>query len=140
MLSKTSRYGVRAILYIAANSNENRLIGVRDLSVAIEISQPMLAKVLQHLTKKNLIQSKKGRNGGYYMTSLQKNIHLLEVIRELEQSEYLINACLLGQKHCKTYDQCPYHDKVMLIRSELRAIYGTDTILNTSTKINNFFL
>ena len=135
MLSKTSRYGVRAVLYIAAFTGEEHLVGVRELAREIEISEHMLSKVLQFLTKRNLIMSKKGRNGGFYMTHEQKNLCLMHVIKELEQTEYLISACMLGQKHCKTCEMCPYRDKVTAIRSELKSIYATDTIEQTAHKV-----
>ena len=137
MLSKTSRYGVRAILFIAANTDERNLLGIKELAEKVEISTPMLSKVLQFLTKKELIESKKGRNGGFYMTDVQKNQNLMHVIKELEQSEYLIAACMLGQKHCDTCHKCPYNEMVASIRSELQAIYNTDTILQTSLKLKN---
>lgn len=139
MLSKTSRYGVRAVLYIAANTDEKNLLGIKELAEKVEISTPMLSKVLQFLTKKELIESKKGRNGGFFMTEVQKNQNLMHVIKELEQSEYLITACMLGQKHCDTCDKCPYHEMVASIRSELKAIYATDTILETSIKLKYTF-
>ena len=137
MLSKTSRYGVRAVLYIAAHTNSEKLLGIKELSEKIEISTPMLSKVLQFLTKRALIESKKGRNGGFYMTEAQKNRNLMTVIQELEQSEFLINACMLGQKYCDTGSACPYKDKVEAIRAELKSIYNTDTILETALKLNN---
>ena len=140
MLSKTSRYGVRAVLYIAANTDEGNLLGIKELAEKVEISTPMLSKVLQVLTKNKLIESKKGRNGGFFMTSDQKNQNLMLVIKELEQSEYLINACMLGQKHCNTGSNCPYHVRVASIRSELKAIYNTETILETALKLNNTLL
>ena len=139
MLSKTSKYGVRAVLYIAANTDENNLLGIKELSEKVEISTPMLSKVLQFLTKKELIESKKGRNGGFFMTIAQKNLHLMQVIQELEQTEYLITACMLGQKHCDVCNKCPYHMMVASIRSELKSIYNTDTILETSLKLKNTF-
>jgi Rrf2 family protein len=137
MLSKTSRYGVRALLYIAAHTDEKTLMGIKELSKNVEISTPMLSKVLQFLTKRELIASKKGRNGGFYMTDVQKNQHLMHVIKKLEQSEALITACMMGQKHCDTGNKCPYHDQVASIRSALQAIYNTDTIIETALKIKN---
>lgn len=137
MLSKTSRYGVRAVLYIAAKTDENNLLGIKELSEVLEISTAMLSKVLQFLTKKELIESKKGRNGGFFMTSNQKSQHIIRVVKELEQSEFLITACMLGQKHCNTGANCPYHEMVASIRSELSSIYNTETILETSLKLYN---
>lgn len=135
MLSKTSRYGIRAVLYIAAHTNEDSLIGIKELAEKVKISTPMLSKVLQFLTKRDLITSRKGRNGGFYLTEVQKNQNLMHLIKQLEQSEYLITACLLGQKHCDTCFACPYRDKVASIRTELKAIYNTDSILETALKL-----
>ena len=137
MLSKTGRYGIRALLYLAANSSEKCLLGVRDLALKTEISEHMLSKVLQFLTKRDIITSRKGRNGGFYMTQDQKNLNLVQVIKELEQTEYLISVCLLGQKYCNSKLKCPYHDRVTRIRSELQAIYAADTIEETALKIMN---
>jgi Rrf2 family iron-sulfur cluster assembly transcriptional regulator len=137
MLSKTSRYGVRAALYIAAHTDEKTLLGIKELSENIEINTPMLSKVLQFMTKRALITSKKGRNGGFYMTEVQKNRHLMYIIKELEQSEAIITACMLGQKHCDTCNKCPYHEMVASIRSELQAIYNTDSIVETALKLKN---
>lgn len=135
MLSKTSRYGVRSVLYLALHTNAQYLIGVKELAFQIKISEPTLSKILHNLTKKKLIQSKKGRNGGFFMTPEQKASKLMYVIRELEQSDRLIKDCMLGQKSHETCDQCPYGERVASIRSELRAIYETDTIEETALKL-----
>ncbi len=137
MLSKTGRYGVRAVLYIAANTSEEHLIGVRKLSHDIGVSEHMLSKVLQFMTRRNIIVSKKGRNGGFYMTEAQKKRTIMDVIRVLEQTQYLMSACLMGQKNCEQGLHCPYRDRVATIRSELREIYATDTIVQAALKIKN---
>jgi len=139
MLSKASRYGVRSVIYLAQHSNSSYLLGVKELAIKIHINEPMLSKILQNLTKKKLIESKKGRNGGFYMTPAQKAKKLMHVITTLEQSNRLIKECMLGQRLCETYDQCPYSSKVAAIRSELQAIYGTDTIEETALKLNEKF-
>jgi len=124
------------VLYLALNSDASDLIGVKELAPKVQISEPMLSKILQTLTKKKLIESKKGRNGGFYMTPLQKEVKLIQVIRSLEQSHRLLDDCMLGQKNCEVCDLCPYSEKVASIRSELKAIYGTDTIEETAIKLN----
>jgi len=52
------------------------------------------------------------------------------------QSDKLINDCMLGQKSDRTCDTCPYSNDVATIRAELKAIYGTDTIVETAKKLN----
>ncbi len=136
MFSKRSRYGIRAILHIALHTDEENLMGTTALAQNTGINEPMLSKVLQELTKKKMITSKKGRNGGFYMSTVQKSQKLIEVIKELDQSDKLINDCMLGQKSDRTCDTCPYSNDVATIRAELKAIYGTDTIVETAKKLN----
>ncbi len=137
MLSKTGRYGVRSVLYLALHTELDKLVGVKEIAFHIKASEHMLSKVLQTLTKKKLIESKKGRNGGFFMTPDQKANKLIDVIKELEQSDRLINNCLLGQKDCINSNRCPYHNMVTSIRSELHSIYGCDTIEETSRKLES---
>jgi len=79
MLSKTSRYGVRAVLYIAAKTDENNLLGIKELSEVLEISTAMLSKVLQFLTKKELIESKSKK-----IYPIEENEHPYKALGEKE--------------------------------------------------------
>ncbi|GLR17602.1 Rrf2 family transcriptional regulator [Portibacter lacus] len=136
MLSKTSKYGVRAVLYLSINSDEEHLVGVKVLAEETEISESMLSKTLQYLTKRHLIESKKGRNGGFYMTEEQKNNDLMSIIKDIEQSDRLLKGCMLGQKNHITCEHCPYHISVTSIRNELQSIYASDSIRETAIKLN----
>ena len=64
MLSKSSKYAIRAVLYLALNSNESKKYSPKDIAEAVNLPAPFLAKTLQELTRRNIISSVKGRNGG----------------------------------------------------------------------------
>ena len=136
MLSKITKYSIRAILFLSVSTSEEKLLGVRQLSDSIKISEPMLSKVLQSLTKMNLIISKKGRNGGFYMSEEQKNLSLMHLIKTIEQSDYIVNECLLGQKGCAVCENCPYQSHVLALRKSLNTIYNTNSILETAKKLD----
>jgi len=73
-LTKKADYGLIALKHLAVNSG-----GVSSSAKAIAecygIPQPLLAKILQKLTKIGLLQSLPGTNGGYR----------LECVRPLDQ-------------------------------------------------------
>jgi Rrf2 family protein len=117
------------------HTSDTCLKGVKELSEALQISEPTLSKVLQLLTKRKFILSKKGRNGGFYMSDEQKNDTLMNVLLNMENSDYILTDCMLGQKKCDGLNNCPYHERVLSIRKEFQTIYNSDTIENTAKKI-----
>ena len=67
MFSKTCEYGLRAAIYIAQQAKKNEKIGITAIAEAIDSPQAFTAKILQQLTKKNIVQSIKGPYGGFYI-------------------------------------------------------------------------
>lgn len=80
MLSKSSKYAIRAVLYIANNTSEKKKIGSKEVAETLEIPAPFLAKTLQELTKAEIISSMKGPNGGFYLTDKNEQKSLFDII------------------------------------------------------------
>ena len=68
MLSNSSKYAIRAVLYLANNSSVEKKLGSKKIAEEIDIPAPFLAKIFQVLSKANIISSTKGPNGGFYLT------------------------------------------------------------------------
>src|SRR5207247_8932981 len=81
-LTKKADYGLIALKHLAVNSG-----GVSSSAKAIAecygIPLPLLAKILQKLTKIGLLQSLPGTNGGYRLAREANKITALEVIRPI---------------------------------------------------------
>ncbi len=84
MLSKSSTYAIRGVLYLALNSNEMQKYSPKEIALAIAVPAPFLAKTLQELTKRNLISSVKGRNGGFYLTEENKQNTLISIVDSID--------------------------------------------------------
>src|ERR1700704_5531528 len=82
-LTKKADYGLIALKHLAVNSG-----GVSSSAKAIAecygIPQPLLAKILQKLTKIGLLQSLPGTNGGYRLAREANKITALEVPPPIE--------------------------------------------------------
>ena len=94
MLTSASQYAIRAILFLAINSNEDRKIGVKTISEALETPQPFLAKLLQKLTRNNLVSSLKGPTGGFYLDKENLTKSVWDVIKCVDNIEKLISNLL----------------------------------------------
>ncbi len=68
MLSKTFAYALRSMLYLALVNEDNRLVQISEIAEKLKIPKHFLAKVLQQFSKKGMLESVKGPNGGFRLT------------------------------------------------------------------------
>jgi len=67
MFSKTCEYAIRAMIFIAQKSKLGR-VGIKEIAEAIDAPEHFIAKILQELCRKGLLQSLKGPTGGFYQS------------------------------------------------------------------------
>src|SRR5680860_1058143 len=65
MFSKSCEYGIKATLFIAQESQGGRRVNLKEIASAIDSPVAFTAKILQLLSKKNVIHSVKGAYGGF---------------------------------------------------------------------------
>jgi Rrf2 family transcriptional regulator, iron-sulfur cluster assembly transcription factor len=121
MFSKACEYGIRALLYIARTSKEGTRVGIKEISQAIDSPEPFMAKILQDLSRKGLVLSIKGPNGGFYMDGSHLKNSLADIVTAIDGDE-LFNGCGLGLKACSEKKPCPIHYEFKSIRSNLKAM------------------
>ena len=66
MLSKKTKYGLKALAYIAKQEN-NDPIQIAEIAANENISHKYLESILLTLRKSGVLSSKKGKGGGYYL-------------------------------------------------------------------------
>ena len=67
MFSKSCEYGIRASIYIAKQSLKDRKVSQKEIAKSIDSPEAFTAKILQKLSKTNVIRSMKGPNGGFFV-------------------------------------------------------------------------
>ncbi len=82
-LSTQSRYGVRAVLDIAYNS-EGMETQVKDISKRQGISPRYLEQIFQKLKRGGILGSKRGPSGGYSLAKKPEDITVGEIVRITE--------------------------------------------------------
>jgi Rrf2 family protein len=115
MLSKTCKYAIRATLYLAVNTNETARLGVKDLAEALMVPKHFLAKILQVLTKNEVISSAKGPGGGFFMKAENLGMSVMDVVVGLEKKEIFV-GCVLGLPVCSHENPCPLHKSLVHLR------------------------
>ncbi len=104
MLSKKTKYGLKALTFIA-RSKSDMPVQVGEIAKGENIPQKFLESILLSLRKSGILGSKKGKNGGYYLRKLPSEILMTEVMRVLEGPIAMIPCVSLNfYERC---DDCP---------------------------------
>lgn len=128
MFSKACEYGIKAVLYIAIQSQSGKRIGIKGIATGINSPEAFTGKILQKLVKSEIIYSVKGPSGGFEIgkNGLQK-IKLCHIVSAIDGND-IYNGCGLGLKNCNELKPCPVHDKFKAIRDDLKKMLETTTL------------
>lgn len=80
MISKKTQYGLKALGYLASQYGKGPVL-IADIAIKKKIPLKFLENILLILKKGNILESKKGKGGGYYLVSAPKKTNLATVIR-----------------------------------------------------------
>jgi len=134
MLSKSSEYAIRALVFVQLRNWAQKRPGVSEIAKEIEAPEAYTAKILQMLTKHKLMDSMKGRGGGFFFNDNQSKVTMYDVIHVVEGDD-AFHKCGFGLKQCSDDHPCPLHEKYKVVRDGFFDIVKTETIKSLSEKI-----
>jgi Rrf2 family protein len=111
MLSNSSKYAIKAVLYLAVNSSQATKILAKDISEPTNIPKAYLSKILQELSRHNIVSSIRGPGGGFYLSEANRAVHLIDIIHIIDGDNRL-TSCMLSLHECNADHPCPMHDLV----------------------------
>jgi Rrf2 family protein len=118
MFSKTCEYAIRAMLFIAQKSRNGNKIGIKEIAKGIDSPEHFIAKILQDLSRKGLVQSLKGPTGGFYFEKPSLNCTLADIVRTVD-GDKIFSECGLGLIQCSETKPCPLHQEFKKIRNDI---------------------
>ena len=129
MLSNTSRYAIRALIYLAIHADTKKKIGIKKIAGDLEIPSPFLGKILQTLSRQKIVASTKGPNGGFQATEATLNVSLMTIIRIIDGND-LFDRCLITDKTCSDAGNspCAIHNHYETVRKHMKAMFMEHTI------------
>lgn len=83
MLSKRSKYAIKAVLALARPRN-TEAVRIADLARAEQIPKKFLEGILLILRNNGLLQSRKGQQGGYLLARPPQDIYVGQIVRLLD--------------------------------------------------------
>ncbi|WP_190295304.1 MULTISPECIES: RrF2 family transcriptional regulator [Mucilaginibacter] len=135
IFSKTCEYAVRAVFFIAQQTADGSRVGIKEIAVNIDSPEHFLAKILQDLSKRGIIQSVKGPNGGFYLDAQNLSRPLSDVIEAVDGGG-IFRDCGLGLKECSSKNPCPLHHDFLDVRNRLQNMLESITIGQFNEDLN----
>jgi Rrf2 family protein len=130
MLSKKTQYAFKALGYLAQHYKKGPVL-ISEISKKKKIPLKFLENILLELRKGGVLESKKGKGGGYYFVTSPAKIHLATVMRLLDGPIALLPCVSLHfYEKCKNCDErsCGLHEVMIQVRDANLRILEKKTI------------
>lgn len=111
MLSNSAKYALKAVLFLALHTNEKKKMMVKDIYGRINVPQSYLAKLLQELSRHDVISSARGPHGGFYLSEENKELPLIKIVDVID-GERRLRSCVLSIEECDSENPCVLHNLV----------------------------
>ncbi|MFT6336279.1 MAG: Rrf2 family protein [Halioglobus sp.] len=124
------------MLHIAHKSQIKERLGVKDIAKAIDSPEAFTGKIMQLLSKSDLVQSIKGPNGGFGINDEDRNkINLRQIVEVLDGDQIYV-GCGLGLGQCNKNAPCPMHNQYATVRKALIKIHTEASLEELATKLD----
>ncbi|NHN26100.1 Rrf2 family transcriptional regulator [Flavobacterium jejuense] len=131
MLSRKTKYGIKALIYIAKQDNLMPVL-ISEISEKENISKKFLEAILLDLKKIGLVGSKKGKGGGYYLLKNPKEISVATIIRFLDGPIALLPCVSLNFYEkcvdCPSEETCGLNKLMIQVRDNALSVLEKKTL------------
>ena len=123
MISRTTEYALRAVIYLAKAGSENTT--AQRIAEATKVPEGYMSKVLNTLARAGIVNSQRGPSGGFTLTVLPADLTMLRVVESVEPLPRIKKCPLELEEH--SGELCPLH----MVLAEL--VNGIETKLASTT-------
>ena len=125
MLSQRTRYTIRALLHLADRYGHGP-VQLSEIAQAQNIPPKFLTVMLSKMSREGLVETRRGREGGYWLARPPSEISYGELVRSTRGSLGLVPCASRFNyetcKHCITQDKCRLHRVMLMVRDETARI------------------
>ncbi len=115
-LSKQADYAIQ-LLHRLSSLEKNEALSLRTFSDESNISFLFLQRIARELKLSEMINSKQGVQGGYFLIKKYKDISLLDVIEAIDKPTF--TPCVIDEKTCKFIHTCKIKNGMEKVQKKL---------------------
>ncbi len=125
--STKGTYGLRAVVELATRYGEGP-VSLAAVAAEQGISEAYLEQLMRSLKKAGLIQTARGKSGGYLLSKEPQKISVGEVLRALEGSTDVADCVGSGANICENACTCSARPLFLKLQSRINAVLDETTI------------
>jgi len=116
-LSKKTDYALIALKDLASSPAATSC-SAREIAARYDIPVELMAKVLQRLARRGLLESHQGTRGGYKLSRPADRISVADVIQAID-GPVLVTACSDEDETCEQYSKCNVRDPLWRLKDRI---------------------
>lgn len=131
MLSSKAQYAFRALTHLVDKYDEGPVL-ISEIATKKQIPLKFLENILLQLKKAGILDSKKGKGGGYFIREHPSKTTIASVIRVVDGPIALLPCVSLNfYEHCKNCDElnCGLHNIMEKVRDATLGVLEKRTLL-----------
>jgi Rrf2 family protein len=131
MLSKKSKYAIIALIHLAKRCGQGPIM-IGQIAKEENIPKKFLEGILFELKNSGVVNSQRGKSGGYYLIKQPQDVHLAQIMRVFDGPIALI-PCVTYQYYepcpeCKDEKTCAIRKVFLDVRNATVAILKKATL------------
>ena len=123
-LSKKTDY---AIILLAHLGEEDAPVSAQEMATHYKLPYPMVANILKQLVSSGLVESSRGKHGGYILVMPADEINLAEIIRVTDSPLNLVE-CAHDEAICKVHRCCPTRRPLVALHHKIQQFLEKTTL------------
>ena len=131
MLSKKCQYALHALIYLGEHQDTG-LTFISQIATSKKIPKKFLEAILLDLKNTNILGSKKGKGGGYYLKKKPEEISILQVVRAIDGAVAMLPCVSLNFYEscglCENEKECRINHLFSQVRDETLKILSKNTL------------
>ena len=130
MLTKKSQYAFQALSYLANKSTDTPVL-ISEIADKKKIPLKFLESILLQLKKSGILDSKKGKGGGYFFKEDPKNVTMSSIIRLMDGPIAMLPCVSLNfYETCENCNEnhCGLHDALIEVRDATLKVMDNKTL------------
>lgn len=136
MLNKKTQYAFKALEYLAEHRDQGPIL-ISEIAEQKHIPLKFLENILLELKNDGVLDSKKGKGGGYFLKLPPSKIPLARIIRKIDGPIAMLPCVsLYFYERCKDCDEknCGLHDVMILVRDANLKILEKKTVADLTKR------
>ncbi len=117
IIRRNTDYALRTLVLLA-DADKQQVFVVEWMAKKTEVPEVFLRKILQKLCNAGIVDSCRGRKGGFSLNRDPRQITVLEIV-EAVQGPVAINRCFLDEVDCSQFSKCDLKARLVDLQSDL---------------------